>query len=64
MIHSDPGRVIYLKKQTVAESEVGDNEKYVALAEESFVTPNRLFLLNNMIMDHRRPSYRRALQDL
>jgi len=59
-----PGRVIYLKKQTVAESEVGDNEKYVALAEESFVTPNRLFLLNNMIMDHRRPSYRRALQDL
>lgn len=47
-----PGNVIYLKRQT---------SKYIAISDDTLTRPTRLFLLSDMIRDHKRNSYEDAL---
>ena len=47
-----PGTVIYLKRQT---------SKYIAISDDTLTRPTRLFLLSDMISDHKRNSYETAL---
>ena len=47
-----PGTVIYLKRQT---------SKYIAISDDTLTRPTRLFLLSDMISDHKRNSYENAL---
>ena len=58
-----PGRVIYLKKKkrSLAGGD-GVNDSYVAINEDSLVSPHNLYLLRNMVNDHKRVSYERALE--
>ena len=50
-----PGTVIYLKRQT---------SKYCAIADDSLTRPTRLFLLSDMIRDHKWRSYEEALSSV
>ena len=51
-----PGKIFYLKK------EKGDQPAYVVIQEESEVFTSRLYLLDDMVKDHRKPSYIEALR--
>ena len=67
-----PGNVIYLRKLASAQHTVNNNverarvseDQFVAVRGDSLETPNILYLLRNMVMDHRRPAYRTALSSL
>lgn len=49
-----PGRIFYLKK------EQGEQLRYVVIQENSEAFTNRLYLLEDMVKDHRKPSYQEA----
>ena len=53
-----PGHVIYFKN--TSEQDL----KYVALHEDSLAFPDRLYLLRNMLVDHKRAGYNHALDNL
>lgn len=54
-----PGHVIYFKKETETK-----DTKYVAIHEDSLAHPDRLYLLRNMLVDHKRTGYKLALDNL
>ena len=53
-----PGRVIYFKNTSEQDT------KYVARHEDSLAFPDRLYLLRNMLVDHKRTGYNHALNNL
>ena len=60
-----PGRIVYLKKRRGDSRGDGDvGEGYVALGQDGLRVPHTLYLLGNMITDHKSPGYRHALLSL
>jgi len=53
-----PGKIFYLKKGQ------GEEGRYVAIPETSESFTGRLYLLDDMVRDHRKPSYREAITGL